>query len=158
MWLSLDNSRYIEFGYKVCYDHIEKINDDLLYDNAGNQCYTVHSNGWMFSETGDTGTFTITPLDLAGMIQSHDEYSGGPIRLLSCYAGTYENGAAFEVSYYLGQPVIAAVDSVYVDNVEKCFLSLPPGLTDDDIRNMKADRDIKLTERYQDAQWVVFNG
>lgn len=155
MWENLDEG-FIECGYVVCYDHIERVNDFLLFDDDGNQCYIIHSNGYDFSETGRVGTFTITPLDLAGMIQEHSEYEGGPIRLLSCYAGSYEQGAAQQLASYLQVPVVATMQAVYVDQFNEEFLSLAAGYKQEQIDQMKRDGHILVSDEYQAGQWLTF--
>lgn len=139
----------------VCYDHIERISNSLLFDKDGLQCYVVHSNGRNFSIYPDRG-FDITPLELAGMIYSHEEYANGPIRLLACYAGIYEDGAAQEVANYLRVPVIAAVQSVYIDFEQSEFLVLPAGFTAEDVNNLKQEKNYIISEQYQSEQWLTF--
>lgn len=148
MWQSIDEED-VEVGYKIHSDHIEKHNGHLLFDDDGNQCYLVHSDGLNFSVTGEPDTFVITPCQLAKTIQNHDEYWQSPVRLLSSCAGSYEEGAACELAFYLHQPVIAPVQSVYIDAENEKLLSLPAGYADDDIEIMMNKRHTMMGEKYQ---------
>lgn len=155
MWQSIDEED-VEVGYKVCIDHIEKRSEHLLFDDDGNQCYLVYSNGYDFSVTGEPDTFVITPCQLAKMIQDHDGYRQSPVRLLSSCAGSYEKGAACELAFYLRQPVIAPVQSVYIDAENEKLLSSPVGHTDDDIEIMMNKRHAMTSEKYQANEWQTF--
>lgn len=61
----------------------------------------------------------VHPFHIAEAIRNHPGYSGQPIRLISCFTGTFEDGAdgvsaAQRLSNILGVPVMAPTDAVGV--------------------------------------------
>lgn len=155
MWICCGETGFIEFGYNYRGGVFDE-GRGMLFDDDGFQCYAVHSNGRDFSETGVPGTYNIPPYEIAAAIKEHEAYEGGPVRLISCYAGVYPGGAAEEVAYYLGQPVRAALQSVYVDEEDGMFYSLEGGLLEDTLKEMKQQGHRTMTPEYQETQWVDF--
>jgi hypothetical protein len=51
---------------------------------------------------------------LADVIRSQPDYSGGPVRLLACSAGASGSGPAQELANALGEPVLAASDTIHL--------------------------------------------
>ena len=61
----------------------------------------------------DVGGQSVSPESLANMIKSSPEYTGQPIRLLSCSAGCQVDGFAQKLANALGVPVSAPNDIIW---------------------------------------------
>lgn len=81
----------------------------------GYQDYAIHSDGYVFTPLQGKSGRTVTVEELAVWIRSDKEFDGGPVRLLSCWAGRYDDGAAQQLADLLGTEVLAPEGELYVD-------------------------------------------
>jgi len=89
--------------------------DRATLNNAGNLIQRgewdnviVHGTSDGFKVNGNK----IAPKDFASMMYERGYKAGTPVRLVSCWTGLYEDGAAYELSQHLKAPILAPTNEV----------------------------------------------
>ena len=90
--------------------------------------FTCHSDGVSFyiDMTGngkEEDYLEITPEELAKHIKDSKEYQGGPVRIISCKAGSSDDGAAKRLAEALGEKVKAPTEDIHVEENGEIFIS-----------------------------------
>ena len=90
--------------------------------------FTCHSDGVSFyiDMTGngkEEDYLEITPEELAKHIKDSKEYQGGPVRIISCKAGSSDDGAAKRLAEALGDKVKAPTEDIHVEENGEIFIS-----------------------------------
>lgn len=90
--------------------------------------FTIHCDGLNFYidmvGNGKAKDFVkISVDDLAKHIKDSKEFTGGPIRIISCQAGKYDDGPAKQLATKLGVAVKAPTEDIHVDEKGEIFIS-----------------------------------
>ena len=119
----------------------------------------IHCDGRSFSYTNlDAGnkhekSTDVSVLELAAMLAENPNYRGGDIRLISCSAGKYHDGAAQKLANACGVKILAPIQDVNIREDGKMFVF---DRHYDDKGNELPINPIVWTEEYQRQQWKVF--
>lgn len=108
--------------------------------------YGIHSDGYSFDRLNEKSSQPVDVFTLAQWIRSDPNYPGGNVRLLSCRAGAYEDGAAKVLAELLNVTVRAPDADLYVNRLGEYNIA----------RSMKESLAIFRGEIDQSCHWVDF--